>query len=604
VATLLAALGLGAAFLLARRRAGRLLGDPGIVGWNVGLRDAALWLGLLAVVVAGLGPRFGQSRVRIATSGVDLVVLVDTSRSMDATDIAPSRLGRARRSVRDVLDRLPPESRAALAGFAGRGVLFTPLTPDHVALSELLPAIETELIRPGGSDLAAGIDAALEAFEAGSHRPRVMLVLSDGETSNRRGDAGEAALRTARVRLMAATFGSPLGSTVPDHGTPLRDGAGEIVVSRRHDETLRRLAAATGGQLFDSDSFGRFDIEAAVAAIERDALPAEEEFVERAITVPVVWPFAAIGFVLLWLELVAPTGGTSRWRFAERAIARGRALARRRGGQTRLPGTAAARLRTACLAPLLLLVAAVGEPRPENVEEDSAETTIALLEARARYEPLTDRKLVELGIARAEVGRTDAADQAFRAAALGSRNAEVAAVAYHNLGVGALERGELETARDAFFDALAVPLASATRAQTRYNLEWTLAALRSGERDEEPPLPRRPDRDEDGEREGPRPEFEEDEGGEEPSSSEQDESGEPPLPEPQGESERRGLESGKGAPGATPVAESQEPPPLSADERRQWLQRVEDDPSRALLSALAAPGSESDQRAKRGGPTW
>ena len=118
--------------LRARARLRALLGDaaPG-----AGLRaDAILAVALAAVGLALLGPRAGHRAERVKVSGVDLVVLLDVSRSMDARDAPPSRLERAVRVAADVLAGLGSGDRAALAAFAGRGVLLTPLTPDAGAL--------------------------------------------------------------------------------------------------------------------------------------------------------------------------------------------------------------------------------------------------------------------------------------------------------------------------------------------------------------------------------------------------------------------------------------------------------------------------------------
>src|SRR5690606_38282441 len=142
--------------------------------------------------------------VHIPSEGVDVVLLVDVSWSMAARDVPPSRLVRARAIARDLLERLAPGDRAALAAFAGRGVLLTPLTPDAAALAELLDGLDPERMSAGGSALASGIAAAVEAFEAASERPRVVVVLADGEDPARDAPADPAApARRARARIVA-----------------------------------------------------------------------------------------------------------------------------------------------------------------------------------------------------------------------------------------------------------------------------------------------------------------------------------------------------------------------------------------------------------------
>lgn len=574
-----------AAFALARRRARVLLGR-GTLGKSAAIRDATFWCAALALVTAGLGPRLTEQTVQVTSSGVDLVVLVDVSRSMDAADVAPSRLDRARRAAQEILGRMPPESRSALAAFAGRGVLFTPLTPDHQALAEMLPAVETGLIRPGGSSLALGVEAAVSAYEEGSERPRVLFVLSDGESRSASGGVDEALLQRASVRVLAAPQGSPLGATIPDYGTPLRDSAGEIVVSRRHDEPLVRLSEISGGTVFLPDEWGEFDVDAAMAAIHRDVLPRDGGFVERAVTVPVVVPFAGIAFVLLLLE--AASG--SRWpgrRRARRAAGSAIAWGSQRGLWRRS-------LRVALLLPALLLAGADAGPETDPAEspgEPSPADTIAALEAQAQRRGLDAVELVTLGVARAATGLVDEADQAFRAAALQADEPAVAARAYHDLGVSALARGELEVARDAFFDALALAAEAGQRGtktdETRFNLEWTLAALSPPDR-EEPPPPLRPRPDDSGEREKPKDREEPQPDAAEP---EIDPAAQPAQADPSAQPEPEGAE----APPSGPAG-------MSSDDTRRWLERVEDDPARALRSATQPTGRTRRHRGP--GPTW
>lgn len=498
-----------AALLLARARARRLryrLGPRLRPGLSLA-RDGALLLALAAVGAALLGPRVGERVVRVPASGIDLVLLLDVSRSMDAADVPPSRFSRARRAAEATLARLRPGDRAALAAFASRGVLLTPLTPDHAALAELLDALDTNLVHPAGSSLGAGVRAALTAFEAGSARPRLIFVLSDGEDPERSSDLGAGDALRAETRVLAAAFGSEAGASVPDHGLPLRDAEGAVVVSRRRTDRLERLASATGGAVFSADAWGGIDLDAAVAQLRRDAGAVPGETVERRVRAARVLPFAALGFALLALE-----------------------------------GLPRPRRRALLASGFCALLVGAGPGRAPS----------GPLEARPVTAPPDARRLVELGVERLARGGRDSARRAFLAAALTARDPSLAALAYYDLGVAALEQGDFEGARDAFFDALA--LAPEDR-EARYNLEWALAAL---------PPPETPPEPEPGEQ------------------GEQDERAEP-RPEPRSEQPKR--------------AQSAEP---SAEQRRRWLGRVKDDLTHALRSAAR---SGEPERLRRG-PAW
>jgi Ca-activated chloride channel family protein len=225
------------------------------------LRDTAPLGALALLAVALLGPRFGEGTVQLSTSGIDVVLLLDTSSSMDARDTPPSRLDAARRAAIGILGALGTGDRAALAVFSGRGVLLTPLTPDHAALSNMVPAIDSSLVKPGGSNLEGGIQTALAAFDDAEDRPRAIFVLSDGEAFEGGNRVGEVEAALANTRVLAAALGTEAGAPVPDHGVSLRDARGEIVTTRRHRAALERLANATGGRLFLADEWGHFDLE-------------------------------------------------------------------------------------------------------------------------------------------------------------------------------------------------------------------------------------------------------------------------------------------------------------------------------------------------------
>jgi Ca-activated chloride channel family protein len=428
-----------AARVLLRRRRARLgAGIPQAPGSRGS--DAALLAALALLALALAGPRIGSRVQQIPASGVDVVFVFDVSRSMDARDVAPSRLERARRAALDLLARLETSDRVALVVFAGHGALLTPLTPDSDALAELLDGLDTGLVAPASTRIEEGVRAALGAFEAGSQRPRIVFLLGDGEDTARRGDAGAADAQRAGARVLAAAFGSEVGSTLDDHGAPLRDREGRAVVTRRNLARLAALCEATDGALFAADAWGEIDLAAALAAIRRDAGSAPGAIALRRVRAAPVVPLAALSFALLLGE-----GLVGAPRFASRRAARA------------LAGGAAA------------LVAAL--PAPAG---DGALTSLGELEAALREQPGDPHLLVELGAARLERGQRDAAARAFLAAALSTRAPEAAGTAYFDLGVAALENGDYPAARDAFLDALALLPGDA---RARFNLEWTLQAL-------------------------------------------------------------------------------------------------------------------------------
>lgn len=211
--------------------------------------------GLLLLTVAGIGltlarPQWGRQPESVQTASEDILFLLDASRSMLAEDVRPTRLERARLALLDFL-QTHPGGRVGLVVFAGQAFLQCPLTFDHEAFRESLLAVDTGTIPVGGTDLGRALSEAVHAVENPQDR-QVMILLSDGE------DLAEAGLKVAAqfaerdFVLHTVGVGTTAGCEiriVNEQGQPdvVRDEAGRIVRTQLDEETLRRIAALTGG---------------------------------------------------------------------------------------------------------------------------------------------------------------------------------------------------------------------------------------------------------------------------------------------------------------------------------------------------------------------
>ena len=150
-----------------------------------GHRSISVLLTSVLLIVALAQPRFGRILGPKLLPGQDVVLLVDVSRSMGAEDAVPNRLGVAVESADSLLAALAPDptNRVAVVAFAGRGVLRCPLTENLGAALDTLHQLRPGSVRPGGTDLGAGLQAAIEAFgkEEEHAEGRIIVVLSDGE---------------------------------------------------------------------------------------------------------------------------------------------------------------------------------------------------------------------------------------------------------------------------------------------------------------------------------------------------------------------------------------------------------------------------------------
>ena len=213
--------------------------------WRVILAGAsALFMGL-----ALLGPVRGFSLREVERKGVDIVLCVDTSRSMLVKDLdgEVSRLELARRQILLLLDALDGD-RAALLAFSGDVREVAPLTRDKNALRWFLTSMGPEDNRRGGTDLGLALEHALELFDGRTGAHEAIVLLTDGEDLEGRGLdlAYEAGRRGIQVYVVG--MGSEAGGKIPDgQGGFVKDARGQEVVSKLDGTTLEAIAAATGG---------------------------------------------------------------------------------------------------------------------------------------------------------------------------------------------------------------------------------------------------------------------------------------------------------------------------------------------------------------------
>lgn len=207
--------------------------------------------GISLVFLALARPGWGFSEEEARLQGLDIIIALDTSKSMLAADVAPNRLERAKLAAQDLL-RLARQDRFGLVAFAGNAFLQCPLTLDDEAFRTTLLQLDTDIIPEGGTALAEAIDTAVAAFnkEGGSHH--VLVLFTDGE--DHEAGVAEAALRAAKagIRIFTVGVGTPAGEilhTSDPFGNKvfIKDVEGNAVKSRLNENLLREIAQTGDG---------------------------------------------------------------------------------------------------------------------------------------------------------------------------------------------------------------------------------------------------------------------------------------------------------------------------------------------------------------------
>jgi Ca-activated chloride channel family protein len=262
--------------------ASRGLWDRLLPGYQPLRLVASVGLVALAALATALGlarPRWGVVEQEVERKGVDVVLVLDSSLSMSATDVAPDRLTVAKMLLRELVGELAGH-RLALVQSEGEGEVLAPLTLDRAVIDLLLDSVTPSSLPTPGSRLSRGLARALDLYPADGGARRVMIVVSDGETHGEDTNSQLRRLGDAEVVVHAIAVGTAKGSLLPMPGAPggyKLDESGQPVTSRLEPETLERLVGGTDGVLVRADKAGTpvTPIVEAVARLEARSLGTE-----------------------------------------------------------------------------------------------------------------------------------------------------------------------------------------------------------------------------------------------------------------------------------------------------------------------------------------
>ncbi len=215
------------------------------------LRFGSQLLGLALAIISLAEPRWGYTFEDVKRKGLDLLIAVDTSRSMLSNDVQPNRLERVKLAAHDLINELQGD-RIGLIAFAGRAFLQAPLTIDYDAAIESVNDLDTKTIPEGGTNISAAISLATQSFGKSAVGNRALVIVTDGEELS--GDAvkNAKAAADAGVRIFTIGVGTPSGSLIPISGEDgetifVKDSAGQVVKSKLDEKRLQEAAQAAGG---------------------------------------------------------------------------------------------------------------------------------------------------------------------------------------------------------------------------------------------------------------------------------------------------------------------------------------------------------------------
>src|SRR6266576_5888354 len=410
------------------------------------IRFGLLLLGLALAIGSLAQPRWGYTFEDVKRKGLDLLVAVDTSRSMLSNDVQPNRLDRVKLAIQDLIDELQGD-RVGLIAFAGRAFLQAPLTIDYDAVVEAINDLDTKSIPEGGTNISSAIALAMQSFGKSATGNRALIIFTDGEELS--GDAIKTAKEAADagVRIFTVGVGTPQGSLIPVTGDDgqtafVKDSAGQVHKSKLDDKRLREIAQGTGGLYVHLESGLRTMQQlqseglAKMKAAEMDVRLSRQP-IER-----YEWPLSA-ALIALALSILIPERKRARERRSVPAPARTAAHGVG-GGPVRTVGA------TVVLLILLSSFAFAAAPGIDAYHEGKFEDAYSQFQQTLKSHPQSpadDKLQFDSGAAAYKLKDYNKALESFSQALL-TRDTGLQSKGHYNLGNTLYQHGETEKSDD------------------------------------------------------------------------------------------------------------------------------------------------------------
>ena len=206
---------------------------------------------LIFTILALMRPQWGFQWQEVKRRGLDILIAIDTSKSMLATDMKPNRLMRSKLAVKDLIKKLKGD-RIGLIAFSGSSFLQCPLTVDYNGFLLALNDLNTGTIPMGGTNISSAMRLAAESYEGDASKYKILVIITDGE--DHQGESLRLAeeLKKQGIKVFCVGVGTKEGDLIQivdrnGKRSFLKDKKGNVVKSRLNEEVLQRIALTTGG---------------------------------------------------------------------------------------------------------------------------------------------------------------------------------------------------------------------------------------------------------------------------------------------------------------------------------------------------------------------
>ncbi len=264
-------------------------------------------LSLVFIILSLVGIKSEEREVRDIPDGMDIVFVLDISRSMMSDDITPNRLERSLTVINQIVSR-NDGARFGLVVFKGSGLVLVPVTEDIEALHQFIDTVSPDLFSSRSTNLEAGLRTAFSTFPLEEERRKVVVLITDGEGHEGDGIEAASAAKEEEIELNVLAVGTEEGGRIPlGEEQYLRDREGNVVVTSLKIPELRRLADAAEGNFCRIDSNGT--VNELIECMSIGSVQSSIQFIERG-RYELFLFIAAVALILSLLVKVVPWHGS------------------------------------------------------------------------------------------------------------------------------------------------------------------------------------------------------------------------------------------------------------------------------------------------------
>lgn len=221
------------------------------------LKLLILSLCILFLIFGLVNPKIGTELETVKREGVDIVFVVDVSKSMLAEDIAPNRLEKSKRLVSAIINQLVSD-RVGIIAYAAQAIPQLPITTDYGAAKMFLQSLNTDMLSSQGTAVDSALDLSRTYFNDQDQTNRVVFLISDGEDHS--DEAEKAAMRANEFGIKIFTFGvgTESGAPIPIKRNGIvetykKDLEGNVVITKKNPDILKAISEVSNGAYYDGN---------------------------------------------------------------------------------------------------------------------------------------------------------------------------------------------------------------------------------------------------------------------------------------------------------------------------------------------------------------